>query len=557
MPRIRKTKFQQVSKTIIWLIGIYIRLSREDGNDESLSVTNQKKIILEYLETNFSGDYELIDIYVDDGVTGTDSERPEFQRMIQDAESGHINCVICKNLSRMFRNYADQGYYLEDKFPQCGIRMIAISNPHVDSYASPETIGGLEVPINGLLNDRYAAKTSQDIRNTFNMKRRKGEFIGAFAPYGYQKDPTNKNKLIIDEEAAQVVRDIYTWFVVDGMSKTGIAKKLNEEGVPNPLTYKHAKGLKLNNPNQVYGEAGKYWVPKTVSIILKNKMYIGTMVQGKQLVISYKVHTKISVPEDKWYEVENTHDPIISKEMFQKAQNLNEKDTRTAPGKWTLHLFAGYICCYDCKRNLRRTHVKGYSYYLCRTFRDMSNKLCTKHSIREDKLYLIVLTVIQKQIELIGNMEKIITAINKAPVIQTKSARLESMKTQRKKELEKAMNIKDSLYGDWKAEVITKEEYVRLKEKYDNQISQLQSTLNSLEKEINLMEQGIKSDNPYFSTFLKYGNITELTRGILVDLVEKIYVHENKELDIVFRFSDQHKLILEFIENNKQVLNVK
>jgi len=240
-------------------------------------------------------------------------------------KSGKINCIPCKSLSRAFRNYADQGHYLEQVFPTYNLRFISITSPKVDTHLDPNAvIDGMELPINGLMNDRYAARTSQDIRRVFDVKRRNGEFIGAFAPYGYKKNPENKNHLIIDDEAAAVVRDIFRWYVMeDGMSKLGIVKHLNKLGVMTPTDYKHSKGLNLKTPNRAKNDG--YWAIVTVATILKNPMYIGTMVQGKQRVISYKVKKAIQTPEDEWYVVENTHEPIIDKDTFNKALSLMER----------------------------------------------------------------------------------------------------------------------------------------------------------------------------------------------------------------------------------------
>ena len=188
----------------LWRVGLYIRLSREDGRTESLSVQNQRKILMDYLKEEFQGPWELEEIFVDDGLTGTDDSRESFQRMIAAVKEGAINCVVCKTLSRAFRNYADQGYFLEEFFPRYRTRFISVSNPRVDSFLDPEAVQmGLEIPINGILNDRYAAKTSADVRRTLDMKRRRGEFIGSFAPYGYAKDPADHNRLVPDREAAK------------------------------------------------------------------------------------------------------------------------------------------------------------------------------------------------------------------------------------------------------------------------------------------------------------------------------------------------------------------
>lgn len=552
MARIRKADRTAAasSKRILWNIAVYIRLSREDGNDESLSVTNQKKIINEYLERFFEGEYNLMDYYIDDGLTGTDYDRPDFQRMIHDMETGKVNCIICKNLSRMFRNYSDQGYFLEKVFPMNKTRFITVGDPKVDSYLRPETIEGLEVPINGLMNDRFAAKTSHDVRDTFATKRRKGEFIGAFAPYGYQKDPKNKNSLVIDEPAAQVVRDIFKWFLHEGMSKNGIAKRLNANGVLNPAAYKRSIGLRYCNP-QIDKNDG-YWSAGGIASILKNRMYIGTMVQGRQTVISYKVHDKVAVPEDEWYIVEGTHEPIIDRATFDMAQELQKRDTRTAPNSKRLHLLAGFVRCADCKKAMIRHKTKNSVYYYCRTYREKAKNLCTKHTVKEEVLIEATLITIQKQIELVAAMSETIDAINKAPTPETQTQRLAATVKLRQKELEKTTNIIDSLYGDWKSGDISHEEYRRLKNKYETQQEQLRQVIANIGEECKAAQRGITTENPYLTTFLKYRNIKTLQRSILVELVNIIYIHQGGGIEIVFNFADQHRQILEFIENNKK-----
>jgi len=373
MSRVRKAYNSLKSSSVLWKIALYIRLSKEDGNDESLSVVNQKKILKEFVEA-LDEQYEIVDYYIDDGVTGTDYERPDFQRMMKDIEDGRINCVVVKDLARAFRNYSDQGYFLETFFPTHNIRFITIGSPKIVSYLNPESVSGFDVPITGVMNDRYCKKTSDDIRRTFDMKRRKGEFIGAFAPYGYAKDPEDKNSLVIDEEAAQIVKDIFSWFVNEGYSKTGIAKKLNAIGVPNPAAYKKSKGMKYQSPQS--GKNDGLWSSSTIKSILSNKTYIGYMVQGRYRIKSYKVHTQINVPEDEWYVVPNTHEPIIDSETFDKAQGLQQRDMRTAPEKREVYLFSGFLRCADCKKAMTRKASKNHVYYCCRTYRDKSKDKC-------------------------------------------------------------------------------------------------------------------------------------------------------------------------------------
>lgn len=561
MPRIRKVENKRSqNERVVWRVAVYIRLSKDDGNDESLSVINQKKIIQEYLEKFFEDEYTLVDVYVDDGISGTtDDSRTSFLRMIDDVKLGLVNCIICKTLARTFRNYADQGYYLEEFFPLYKTRFICLGSPTFDTYKNPESItDGMDVPITGLMNDRYAARTSNDVRRTFNMKRRNGEFIGAFAPYGYKKDPENKNTLIIDEEAAEVIRNIYNWYVEEGMSKIGIAKRLTELGIFTPMDYKHSKGLNIKTPQQSKNDG--MWSVSTICTILKNRMYVGDMVQGKQRIISYKVHKSISTPEDEWFIVENTHEAIISHELFEKAQSLSKRDTRTAPKKNKVYLFSGFLRCIDCGRSMTKKTIhkkltdgtkKTYVYYVCSTNSFKSRSVCTRHKISLEDLTEAVLKSIQIQISLIEDMENIVEKINKQPAISNKSKHIEKQLKDREKELEKMINVIDGLYMDWKCGDINRTEYARMKYKFELKVKEIEAMIDKLKLEADISSKGVGINDPYLKTFLKYGNIKELSRGILVELIDTIYVHENNKITVKFNFEDQHQRILEFIENNR------
>ena len=554
MARIRKTMKDEKStlKKAVWHIALYIRLSKDDGNDESLSVTNQKKILLEYVEVLFQGDYEIVDHYVDDGRTGTDYERPGFQRMIHDVETKRVNCIICKNLARAFRNYSDQGYFLESFFSLHNTRFITLGDPKVDTYLNPEAISGMEVPINGLMNDRFAYATSSSVRRTFDTKRRNGEFIGAFAPYGYVKHQEDKNSLVIDEEAAEVVKDIFRWYVYGdgtsgkGLSKEGIARKLNAMGVPNPTMYKAKKGLKYQNPHAKENDG--LWMGASISRLLKNKVYIGTMVQGKQRVISYKVHDTVNTPENEWYQVKHMHDAIIDPALFEKAQALHGKDTRTAPGKRENYLFAGFLKCADCGKAMTRRTSGRFVYYNCSTYKRKSKEKCTKHTMRLDILENAVLIAIQKHIELVANLEEIIDNIHQAPVAQSKSNRLKHLQKRRQQELEKTEDLISGLYMDWKNGDISHEQYRKMKDKFEQQEIQLKETMEHIKDEICIMGEAMTSTDPYLQAFLNHKNIQELSQGILVELIDAIYIHENGALTIQFKQENQYIPIVDAME---------
>lgn len=527
----------------VWNIALYIRLSREDGNDESLSVANQRKILLAFIGDSFAGEYRLVGEYVDDGVTGTDDARPGFQRMLRDIERGAVNCVICKNLSRAFRNYSDQGYFLESFFPRHGTRFITLGGPKIDSFLDPEGVNGYEVPISGIMNDRYAGRTSMDVRRTFDMKRRKGEFIGSFAPYGYRKDPADKNHLLIDEEAADVVRAIYRRFL-EGMSKRGIAKRLNELGIPNPAAYKRGKGLRYASPHTEKNDG--MWGAGTVAYILKNPVYIGTMVQGKQRVISYKVHNAVAVPEGEWFVAEDTHEGIINKATFQLAQELCQKNARTAPGQRQVYLLSGHVFCADCGKAMARSMSRGICYYTCRTYKDKLRSACSRHSIRVDRVEQIVLAAMQSQIALLESTEDLIEELYQVPAAERRSQRIQGLLRQRQEELDRTLSIGDGLYLDWKAGDISSEEYHRIKAKTEEKARQLRRTIEHLKAEC--AEEGdTQSDDPQLARVLKDRTVDRLERSMVAALLDRVLIHENREVEVVFRYADQFKRILTYL----------
>ena len=548
MARIRKHLHN--TEKIVWQIALYIRLSKEDGNDESLSVSNQRKILMDYIEKYFNeDDYIIVDIYIDDGLTGTDTNRESFMRMKKDIINGNVNCVIVKSLARAFRNLADQQKFLEEFLPIHKARFINLGSPFIDTFVNPNAVSGFEVPIRGMFNEQFAAITSEEIRKTFNMKRKRGEFIGSFAPYGYRKNPDNKNHLLVDNEVATVVKDIFVWFLYEGLSINGVAKELNARGITSPIEYKKIKGFKYQNPNSKF--TVNLWSSSTVANILKNRMYTGCMVQGRQRVISYKVHKQVRTPESEWFVKEDTHEAIIELAMFEDVQKRLLRDTRTAPSRDKVHMFAGFLKCADCGRALHRRTSKNHTYYYCRVGKE-AETLCKRRSIREDVLANTILKVIQTQVALIEDLGAIIKKINCAPATVNQSVRLDSILAKQQKELGKLNHISDSLYVDWKSEIITKEEYLRIKANYTTQKETLRASIAKLQGEQQIIAQGVTTENAYFEAFLKHQNISSLSRELLVDLIDIISLHDDCTVEIKFNFDDQYKRIVEFVESNSK-----
>ena len=547
MPRVRKDKTPGSYADPFWKIGLYLRLSREDENeDESASIINQEKILRDFVDSYFApGSYVIVDVFADDGLTGTDTARPNFKRLEGCIVRKQVNCIIIKSLARGFRNLADQQKFLEEFIPVNGARFICTGTPFIDTYANPHSASGLEVPIRGMFNEQFAATTSEEIRKTFKMKRERGEFIGAFAPYGYKKDPNDKNSLIVDETAAEVVKSIYHWFVNEGYSKRGIAQRLNQMGEPNPEAYKKQKGLKYNNPNSSKNDG--LWSASTIARILQNKVYTGVMVQGRHRIISYKVHKQINVPEDEWFVVPHTHEAIIDKGIFEKAQALHKRDTRTAPGKEKVYLMSGFVYCADCQKAMRRKTARNIAYYYCRSYSD--KKICSKHSIRQDKLENAVLAALQMQISLVDQLAEEIERINNAPVINRENKMLFNSLKQAEKQLKQYRDASDSLYLDWKSGEINKDEYHRLKSKVAEQIPQLETNIAYLKEEMQASNGDMEAANPYLNAFLKHRNIQSLNRGIMAELVKAVWVHENGEITVDFNFTDSYQCIIDYIGN--------
>ena len=548
MARIRKSKEGAQTRVIQWLVAIYIRLSRDDGNEESYSVKNQRKLLMAWFDTHAPEEsMRLVDTYVDDGYTGTDSERDDFQRMLRDLDEGRINCIIVKDLSRLSRNDWECKRYLQHLFVVKDVRFISLDLPRLDSCKRPDEIYDLGVTMQSAYNENHCRETSIKVRNTFNAKRRAGEFIGSFAPYGYLKDPADKNRFIIDQETAPIVRDIFHWFVREGMSKNGIVKKLVELGIPCPTAYKRQNGMNYNNP-AVVGEP--LWSTRGLTTILKNQMYLGHMVQGKQKVKSYKVHTRVNISEEDWFIKENAHEAIIDTDTFARAQDLMARDTRTPPSTNKLYPFSGYLRCADCGKSMGRRPTGAIVYYACKTY--LTTHTCSRHSIRHDKLEPIILQAIQRQIELVDSLAQLIEGINEAPIVRTVSKRLESSLKSRRQELERTAAIRRSLYADMKNGLITQDDYIVMKQEYEAKEARLKQDIATLEEESRDLAQGVTSSNPYFDSFRRHRNLTELNHGIVSELIQIIYIHEGGDVDIEFNFADQHRRMLEFIENNRR-----
>ena len=551
MPRTKNRGVQQSfspSYTIRrWRLGEYIRLSKEDlkkGKDDSNSVKNQRDLLNDFYQKHIE-EFESVSEYVDDGHTGTDANREDFQRLLADVMSGKINCVVVKDLSRFARNYSDAGSLIDNLFVQMGVRFISLAE-NVDSFTNPDSVSNIIVPITNVMNDNYCYQTSKKIRQVFDYKRRNGQYIGAFAPYGYIKHPKDKHKLIVDPDAAETVKLIFSLFL-QGTSKRAIALHLNEHGVPSPSAYKLFKGL----PVSTRGYDEPMWGGRMIHAILTNPTYTGDLAQGRSRVKSYKVHQIETVPREEWVEVAGTHEAIIDYETFDKVQALLKRDTRTSPEGRKVHLFSGFLKCADCGRAITRCVSKNnHVYYACSTYKNRSRTACTMHSIKHERLEAAVLFAVQHQVHLAVSYSEIVTQINSAPIKKSQSYRLDDLIAAKERELTKITRYKQSLYQDWKDGEITQQEYRDMKADYERQTSDISAVLTRLNAERAELANGVDNEHPALVAFMKYQNIEALNREILVELVDYIKVYENGNISVKFKFADELRKIAEYIEIN-------
>ena len=535
-----------------WSAGLYIRLSREDElKGESNSVSSQREILREYIKQH--PDICEYDCYVDDGWTGTNFDRPHFQRMIQDIYAGKVNCVIVKDLSRFGRNANRGGALITEEFVRLGVRFIACNNYYDSLKASPSLAATncITLGITNVINESVSATTSVNVRATLNVNRQQGKFIGSFPTYGYLKDPEDHHKLIVDEETAPVVRLIFDKFI-KGRSIIGIAKDLNEMGVPNPSAYKRMKGMKYQHPCK---NLDGLWPDSSVRRILVNELYTGKMVQGKNRVISYKDQVCRACPKDEWYIVENTHEAIVSQEVFDKAQALFCHNIRRSPNTGQTDMFAGVVRCAQCGRIMNKKtnqHDYGtYHYYRCATTRKMKKSACGNHTIRIDLMEEAVTAYIQYLCKLAVGLDEIVNRITASNKRKKQSSHLEKTLKSQMAEREKCERVIMDIYPDWKSGILTRDEFLVLKANTQERLDALDQSIENLRNSISMMDEDKGADNEFLQHFKKYGTIPHLTRALITELIDSILVHEDRRIEIIPKYADAYEAILEYIEANK------
>ena len=515
------------------IAAIYCRLSKEDEEkkdfgDESESIQNQKLILMEFAQRNGFGIY---DIYIDDDYSGLDRERPSFNRMIRDAKKGCFNTVICKSQSRFTRDMELVEKYIHGIFPILGIRFIGI----VDNIDTNIKGNKKARQINGLINEWYCEDLSENIRSVFKSKMEQGQFLGSFAPYGYAKDPENRHRLIIDIEAAEVVKKIFGWYI-EGLGSQKIRNKLYEEKIPTPSEYKRLKTPNFFHPSLKYDFSSRYgmWAQSTIKRILSNEVYIGSIVQGKERKESYKSKKMITMPKQEWIIVPNCHPAIIEKEDFQLVQKMlkeNKYETKNKGiGEKKIFMFSGKVYCKNCGNKMFRVTGRNSQCYLyCQVFSRSGGKECRHNSIGEGELKKIVKEKIQIIIEECLKEPENLDYLRKAiEEMGNKTGSILKQKTREAEELKEKLDIIKKalamLYLDKSTGKLTEDEYVFLKDSFLYEIEVMKEKTNILKLEISEMEDSCKTKESLQLIIKKYSDLDELSNEIINHFVNFIEI---------------------------------
>jgi len=516
-----------IEKESTYRAALYCRLSSDDSNvGESGSIQTQRALLTQYCQEN---NFPIYDIYVDDGCSGTNFNRPAFTRMIKDLEAHKANLVIVKDLSRFGREYAQMGMYIENDFEDWNIRFISISE-NIDTLNGSN---GILMPLTNVINSQYAKECSRKTKQAHRALAKEGKYIGSRPPFGYIKDPKDRHHLIVDEEAADVVRYIFKMFC-DGIGYVRMTKILREEKIMNPQAY-----FNRNNPDYYKSDYWRQdfdWHATSIRAILNNPMYLGQTVFGRTKRKGSQKKKTIHTDKSEWIVVENTHEPIIAQETWDLAHDIMKKRRRETKNGET-HMFAGLVKCESCGSALnvsydsRRGKFTGFS---CWVYKNYGKERCTSHAIGYQTLYNIVLKDIQKKAEFVKTQKSRYIAVLESKMEEkiqqnTKKAQSELKRiTNRKIQIDK---ILQKLYEDKALEKISEDKYNSMSAAYDEEYTQLISRKSELESLLAEVETN-KENIQYFSKLIeKYSDIQELNARILNELIEKIVVSEKEIID--------------------------
>ena len=521
---------------------LYLRLSKEDVDkisegDDSASIKNQRLLLVEYAMKH---NMNIVNVYSDDDESGLYDTRPAFNRMMEDAKLGEFDIILAKTQARFSRNMQHIEKYLHHDLPILGIRFIGVSDG-VDTF---DDSNKKTRQINGLVNEWYCEDLSKNVRSAFRAKKRAGQYVSSSCPYGYIKDPLNHNHLVVDDYAANVVQDIFAMYL-QGIGKARIGRILGEKGILIPTLYKkEVQGLNFNNPNAL--PTTKVWSFQTIHQILNNEVYIGNLVQNKISTLSYKDKKKVQLPEEKWIRVENAHEPIISKETFERAKELQKIKTKSINAQDPKYesIFSGLLYCEDCKHSMIRKYNRRGKHefvgYMCSTYKAHGNRICTSHSINYEELMDVVLLSIQREARKILSSDDV-EELKKTSCRNRRIENIEKEISFAEERKEKINKFKQKTYQSYLEELISKEDYKQYVADYDNELKDIDAEILELEKRREDDKELESEYQEWVDKFSEYVNIDRLTREIVIELIDRIDVSEDGSICIHYRFKNPYE----------------
>lgn len=527
----------------LWRAALYIRLSVEFNGKRGDSLETQRQIMEAFLV--LYPDIEIVEIYTDNGTTGRTFERPAFGKMLADVETGKIDCIVVKDLSRLGRNTIDTGYYIEKYFPLHHVRFIAV-NDQYDSEGADHCGSHIIVPLKNMINEAYAADISKKVKSQAHQSMADGEFIGARPPYGYRKDPENCHKLLVNADTAPTVRQMFEW-AADGVALNIIVKRLNESGILTPGHYLASIGIIKNQ--RLMGSGN--WQTWTVTKILADEVYTGDMVQGKTKVVGHK---QIPTPPEEWITVRGTHEPLVSRETFETVQSARqqaaERATRAEKVPYTENILRGRIFCGCCGKNLhrQRRHWNGDYFFHCISNDRIAKDACENtFCIEENNLFETILTIIRREAETI--MGKNLQIKQKDTKLAAQKADVEKEILKRRQEAASNRSFLISLYENLVTGILTSDEYRTMKAGYEEKLTAAVERMQQLQTQQMELEKQVNTYSSLADTLAEICKDSALTAPLADQLIERITVNGPEDITIRFRFESGFEQVDEVLAN--------
>lgn len=525
----------------IYKAGLYARISVEtEKKRESDTIGNQLQLLRDYVSEH--ADLTVFDIYSDDDLSGTDFIRPEFSRMMNDLRDGKINCIIVKDLSRLGRNYLESGEYIEMVFPFFGCRFISVTDRFDTQYQQAD----ISVQLKNMANEMYAKDISRKICSTMRTIQEQGKFAGSRAPYGYRLDPVDKHHLVIDEETAPIVKQLFE-LLADGNTIHYVATTMNSKGIPSPGRLLYERGIATTD----HFKNSKWYMP-TVRRILQDEIYLGWMVSGKFRSTYHSTGKKGSqpVPREEWIITKGTHESIVTEELFNKVQEyfmrMKEEHGQTAvynSKSKKASIFKGHLRCGECGQAMflrnKHGHGKVSAWYYCALHENYNSSYCVKKAVKKQDVEDIALKLIRTQIKLFTDAREMIIALNKKESSKTKYRIYNDQIRNVKKQIEKHMNLKASLYEDFANGVLSQSDYISMGQEYAKKADELRIFLAELEKEAQKYSQTYAMNGSWTQIIEQYQNADTLTEEMIDAFIAEMILYNNGHVEVKFRFKDE------------------